>query len=337
MKRPHDSTDSDDDSDSGQESFVPEHAVKPATRAKSSGVMRVSKALAVLLPLALAQVTARNQHGCEYFAGVKAITRAMIGMGYKFESFEIQDAEDGSQDINTKQGFLRAMVHICKTMHHAHIWVAVVCSTWVFMSKSSTGRHIHVLGYQDNIGVHYANVMVHRVCLLLELATSINVDWVVEQPRSSTLHEHPRWVLMTKRMQAVNVPLQRVNTSMGAFRGQTVKSLKFFGTAPWLPNLEVNIALAANSSAGRGMFRKEEKPDGTVAISGGSELNASQAYTPEFGLAVACAYHGYASTLGPPLPREKLRVEDFEFFPDDAEGDGDAHCLATDPTPPPAH
>jgi hypothetical protein len=52
------------------------------------------------------------------------------------------------------------------------VWAAVVCSTWVFFSKSSTGRHLNASGF-NTLCVAYANCMVERVCMLLELATSV--------------------------------------------------------------------------------------------------------------------------------------------------------------------
>ena len=183
-----------------------------------------------ILQLALDKVGDRVTHGVEFFAGVKTIMRGMCAFDYPFKSFEIND-NDNNQDINSRAGFINAVAFVLSCIPFGFIWCAVVCSTWVFMSKSSTGRHIHPLGYGGSITCHYANVMVQRVCMLLELATSMQVHWVVEQPRSSTLHEHPRWELMAER-HAIIWSIRCINTFMGAFMGDSEKGPEALDNSP---------------------------------------------------------------------------------------------------------
>eukprot|EP00969_Alexandrium_andersonii_P251836 11130408-Alexandrium_andersonii.AAC.1 len=159
---------------------VPEQAAS-IPKVPKFPISRTLFALGILAHV-LHQPPPRTVHACEYFAGVKAITRAMNGMSYSCLSFEIKDAPDGSQDLCTRAGFERATTHVLSVVPGGFIWVAVVCSTWVFMSKSSTGRDKDVMGNPNQVCTLYANAMVQRVCMLLELATACGVHWIVERP-----------------------------------------------------------------------------------------------------------------------------------------------------------
>eukprot|EP00969_Alexandrium_andersonii_P091639 4044877-Alexandrium_andersonii.AAC.1 len=101
-------------------------------------------------------------------------------------------------------GFVTATRFLLECLPGSLVWFAVVCSTWVFMSRSSTGRNVCVLG-NGSACTKYANVMVHRVCLLCELASSCNVKWVIEQPTSSTMHRHPRFEQMLAKHKACGI------------------------------------------------------------------------------------------------------------------------------------
>lgn len=74
------------------------------------------------------------------------------------------------------------------------LWAAPVCSSWVYMSRGSTLRTPAVPeGDTSLASVQQANVMANRVVLLIRLAMSRGVHWVVEQPCSSVMTLMTRW------------------------------------------------------------------------------------------------------------------------------------------------
>ena len=255
-------------------------STKPTSRMKISNVFLSMG----LLAMALKDVLQRDKYGLEMFAGVKAICKAFNGMGMNFSSFEIQDSPD--QDVCSLRGFVLAAALILQCLPDGVVWFATVCSTWVFMSKSSTGRHLHVLG-NGSAACHYANIMVHRVALLCELATTRAVKWVLDQPRSITMQLHPRRELMLKKHEDANIHVHtNVPTYMGAFGGESQKCLKLSGTAEWLPRMK---AQASNATLypKRDIVRKTISKNGTQQVTGGKDLKSTQAYTNQFGLQVA--------------------------------------------------
>ena len=272
-----------------------------------------------ILNMVMPLVSTRNKHGAELFAGVKAIFHMMNEMNMPFQSFEYDDASDGSQDMCFWLGFLNATRMILETMEHGFIWAATVCSTWVFMSKSSTGRHLSNMGFNIPC-VQYANNMVHRVCMLLELCTACCVYWVVEQPKSSTMHLHDRWVAMGRHHEQSGTPIHTCMTCMGAFSGDSLKELKLKGTAPFLNALSAKAPRAARYPE-KDIVRTYESADGRLQVTGGSDLKATQAYTREFGLATAHAYYKFCKKHGMPQPQPPLKLSDFEAQTDTAAAD----------------
>ena len=73
------------------------------------------------------------------------------------------------------------------------ILLAPVCSTWTHMNSGTSGRCIsNPLGRVDYASVAAANKMVSRVAILIWVACSLGVFFVLEQPAGSLLEYHPR-------------------------------------------------------------------------------------------------------------------------------------------------
>jgi hypothetical protein len=166
----------------------------------------------------------------EIFAGVQSITRGFRVLGYASEAFD--KISDPTMDVNTLFGFSMVCKLLLRLRPLGFLWAAPPCSSWVFLSKSTTGRRAwSPLGFEDNFRVSWNNTLVHRLCCLLELATNFQVFWVVEQPTSSTLWAHPRCIKLLERHGSL---IQRAHTYMGMYGGASQKGMKLVGTAPWL-------------------------------------------------------------------------------------------------------
>jgi hypothetical protein len=156
----------------------------------------------------------------ELFAGDHAITKALWSAGRLCIPFDVLH-DSVLYDILGDIGFIHALLlvlslRVGSLRAHAHTlscvlsimtcmgmdmqtggccWMAPVCSSWTFMNKATSGRHISKplgrCGLHDY--VHEANVMVSRCTLLAWAALAAGAFYCLEQPAGSLLQFHPRW------------------------------------------------------------------------------------------------------------------------------------------------
>ena len=74
---------------------------------------------------------------------------------------------------------------------------------------------------------------------------------------------------------------------MGWFGGSTPKPMVLFSNAPWIEHLETYRQQLPASCSGSLVHRFEDPDTGKAKVRGGPDLKESQAYTPEFGAALA--------------------------------------------------
>ena len=105
--------------------------------------------------------------GVEIFAGCQSITNGLTRYGIPTASVDFQTV-NGWDDINTSQGFLRALGCIMRLGPWGFIWAAMPCSSWVWIGRYQTGRNRDKpLGDQSKEFVCRANQQVCRIVLLL--------------------------------------------------------------------------------------------------------------------------------------------------------------------------
>jgi hypothetical protein len=76
------------------------------------------------------------------------------------------------------------------------------------------------------------NALVARVCFLVALCVFRKVHWIIEQPASSIMWNHP---LMSQLIAEVK-PLSAL-VQLGAYSLESMKPLTLVGTGPWLENM----------------------------------------------------------------------------------------------------
>jgi len=101
------------------------------------------------------------------------------------------------------------------------LWAAPVCSSWVFMSRGSTGRSATTpLGSSSSKSATEGNIMAGRCAALAMLAALLNVKWCIEQPITSLMPKHPRmqqlWAAQT---------VWRASVAMGAYGARSMKRM----------------------------------------------------------------------------------------------------------------
>ena len=156
-----------------------------------SGAMGWTKYLMRLVcSVAAYTVDAPTHTYVETFAGQRAIDKGMKLHGYKGKA--VDSTYGPEHDFMKPLGFFLTLIAVLGIHVGGVFWGAPVCSSWVYMSRSSTGRRSdNVLGDEDNRKVAYANAMVSRLCFLLVLCIKRGVWWIIEQPLTSLMFEHP--------------------------------------------------------------------------------------------------------------------------------------------------
>ena len=130
----------------------------------------------------------------EFFSGMGEVQRAFNQNGCKARGFDIINHPGYSdvESITTDEGFCTALQYIrrLKTAKGLAHW-ATVCSTWVWMSRGSTGRSQSILGNVNSEPVAEGNMQVSRMVLLIMLIVAKSARWILEQPLSSLMPDHP--------------------------------------------------------------------------------------------------------------------------------------------------
>ncbi len=244
----------------------------------------------------------------ELFAGTAAVSKMLTLVGYIGEAHDL--ALDESYDFLTPIGFMRALQGVMRLRIGAIFWAAPVCSSWIWLSRHSTGRHKHVLGSGSSY-VSAQNQMASRLAYLVVLATTQGAWWIVEQPVSSIFWDHPHWRKVLQRYRHI---LHEVVVHGGCYNLESQKPLKLVGTAPYLQQLARTMtpaerALMRGNSDRRIMVCRDTKG----GVQGSSSLKSSQSYPIGFGAAHALAYQEMDSqrTGGRAVPRE-IKADDCE-------------------------
>ena len=187
-------------------------------------------------------INCRDCHGVDMYAGSKGFTTSMSELGRVVLPFENKDDAEGLQNILTDGGITTLVRHAMRCRPGSVSSVGVVCSTWLWICKASTGRHIDPMGYHATSRVvAEANAMVSRTILIIMLLSCLRSCWILEQPGDSCMHEHTRFKFMRQLFAALErrstasfrFKIQYVYTWMGMFGHPCCKGSFLWGTPPW--------------------------------------------------------------------------------------------------------
>lgn len=260
----------------------------------------------------------------EMFAGERAISKGMLAFGYAGRSFDLRLSS--LHNFLNPVGFLALLGTIMNMCQGGVLWLAPPCSTWVWMSRASTGRHLNILGFEEES--HYIksqNMLVNRMVYLLVLCIKRGVHFIVEQPASSVMWQHPR---MAKFLQRFASRITTIKMQMGSFSLQSPKDTTLVGTPPYMMRLARTM-----TTEEREAMRQQQVKTATVSFTssgkrqctGTKELKGTQTYPLAFGAAHANAFH---DTLHDTVMQQRPGLH---LDPEDTEGseigDEDDECL----------
>ena len=265
------------------------------------------------------------KHGyLEFFSGDESISKGMRLYGYSGLSFDLRRCVDHNFLIPC--GFLAALSACMRVRRGGLVWWAPPCSSWVFMSRSSTGRAVSVEGNPFNEAVQAQNILVRRLVHLLTLLIKRGVYFIVEQPRSSIMWKHPVFKRFLRRWSGL---IEDAHPQLGAFSLESRKDTILKGYAPHLSSKRLQRKMSRQQRRWMEDGHKTQttiywKEDGGVKRSRGTKkLKSTQAYP----LGLGCANAGAFFELSPP---ESLQ-EPHDLHPSDTDSDdtdSDDSCFA---------
>ena len=144
----------------------------------------------------------------EDFAGKHALSSTLFQMGFAVLARDWLFSKH--LDIESGVGFMAALQGLRSLAVGGLCWLAVPCSSWLFMSRHTTGRsRLTVRGRRRYQKVRSANRVARRVCYLITYLESKGCFWVIENPNSSILwhYEPMRRLLDRKGVYALTVCL----------------------------------------------------------------------------------------------------------------------------------
>jgi hypothetical protein len=131
------------------------------------GVPRVL--LRIMVSLSLLDLPRTPIDVLELFAGARAVTRACQAIGLVSIPFEIK-INPKFFDLCSPVGFLTALFLCMRLKSNGMLWLAPVCSSWVFMNRGTSQRSWwNPLGQDTYESVRQGNLQVSRCMLLVRL------------------------------------------------------------------------------------------------------------------------------------------------------------------------
>ena len=224
----------------------------------------------------------------ELFSGAGMVYGAWMEHDKPATKFDIERHQT-FENMLSPEGYVSAIKLIMGVSPGGLAHFATVCSTWVYLSRSSTGRsHSRPLGFASTCRVVAdANCMCARVSLLLVLCAIRALVFLHEQPESSLVPTTPFfcWARSVIR-QHLHQSFNRTFTWMGAYGADTQKPTQILSNAPWLHKLarplraeRKELLLAASGVA----HLPHDNRTGKRRISGASGLKQSQIYPALYG------------------------------------------------------
>ncbi len=135
--------------------------------------------------------------------------------------------KDSEQNLLTPEGFLLAVRSVLRLRTGGTLWGGVPCSSFVWISRGSSGRSKDMPEGNGSLCSILGNVLLVRFILLSMIAISRGCHVVIEQPESSLMTRHPRVLALQEKM----AQWSQVRFWMGLFGGISAKPTKLFGTA----------------------------------------------------------------------------------------------------------
>lgn len=267
----------------------------------------------------------------EVFAGDQAVSKGLRLVGYTGKSLDLRISE--THNVLSATGFLVLLAATMKIREGGLLWAAPPCSTWVFLSRGSTGRNVALGGNPNSPYVQGQNALVKRLILIWRLCVARRVFFVIEQPKSSCMFDYEPMKRFLESCEGV----QRVQLQMGAFGMAACKDTWLVGVAPWLGRLARRLSPAERSALreedAMQVTRTYTDATGARRCQGAKDLKATQSYPMSLGAAHALAFRDHDTAPTPAAAGAGSSTGPWTPAPPAAAGAGGSRAGAWTPGP----
>ena len=230
----------------------------------------------------------RDLHFAHVLSGKDAIGKELKSRGFRCATFDKLDC--CTENILHPAGALWAAVLCMRVMINGVVHFGVDCSSFTWMSRATTGRHLDVCGDDGVSSVRAGNSMLLFLSWMGVYLLSKGVFYMVENPVGSIISHHPHFQALASVTQH-----SRLCTWLGAFGGSAPKPTHLWTTAP-LTLAEKHLkrtkpkALQSSKKAALPWIKQGRWTNGRPALTGAG------VYSDEFG---KCFASLVAELLGP--------------------------------------
>ena len=217
----------------------------------------------------------------EFFCGKGELSKAAIQLGLVGMSFDICLAQD--HDCLSPAGLRLFLAALAGSLPMAMQWFGTQCSSFVVLCRAQSLRNDTNMfeGDTSREFVRVGNALASISALLMFIGYMTLCVPALEQPGNSCL---PSCGVMRCVLQ--HIQAYKVITYHGSFGSETLKPLQIISTSPWIsalirpkPTVTADDDEALVTRSADGSFTGKKK-----------NLESSQSYTRQFGLAVVQAF-----------------------------------------------
>ena len=258
----------------------------------------------------------RDLDAVELWSGVEAIVSAARVAGFTAEPFDkfrvpgVTDTDDPdtTEDILLEAGFKRALSLVLRLRPGGLLWMAPVCSSWIFLNLKNTKRtQVRGPRFQGNLKflpVQQGNRMAEMAAFLFLVAVSRGVHAVIENPAGSMMFRYlvfEQTCRLWKQLFWAIVPYCRYSTApLGKRYG---KKFKMMGSHAWVQQLAAKCQCPGRKHV---KLVIEKIVNGKRIVTGKKKaLRDSSAYPPRMGTDVIQKWMNNVSVSGGPEPKAR--------------------------------
>ncbi|CAJ1360896.1 unnamed protein product [Effrenium voratum] len=220
---------------------------------------------------------------CEFFSGKMSVTLGELQENRKCAAYDI-GYDPVFMDIASSKGYAHALYQTLNLLPGSFMTLAPVCSSFVYMSRGSTGRTRAAPEGRPGKATDFGNLMAARCVILIWLASCKGVAWVLEQPRGSIL-EH------LKVMQGLfgKLRVYKKHIRMGDFGAASEKGTWLYSSHKFIDDIYKHKPYTVPLEKKKAVQLVDHYTDrrGQRRIKGNAQLKGSQAYPLPFGKALA--------------------------------------------------
>ena len=270
---------------------------------------------------------ARDLDCAELWSGVGSVHQAAQDSGWAsapFDKARVNGPGAPAEDILTQTGFLNAVRIVLRLRAGGLLWMAPVCSSFLFLNLKNTQRR-RASGYMGNsayLPVKEGNAMARTAAFLMALAKARAVEAVLENPACSLMFKYTPVRRALKAMKVHYAVATRCSFATEPLGQRVKKPYKFAATGSWISQLRAPCTCPGGRHTRLAVTKLSRDGRKTHITGNRKALRDSAAYPPPLGKAIVQAwegaFHSQRSTVhsrGPKRPWTQLALDDCQQQP----------------------